>query len=199
MVRALFKQKPNRRNTLHRKTLENLNHKVTEYFSVRKSDRRTKRELQEEKRLLLEYALKKGIEEGLEVRYINGKGRGVFASKNFLRGEFVVEYSGELIDVNEASRREKVYEEDESTGCYMYYFKHNEQQYCVDATAESGKLGRLINHSRNGNLVTRTVLVDGKPRLALLARADIREGEELLYDYGDRSKEALEHHPWLAL
>lgn len=49
--------------------------------------------------------------------------------KDFLRGEFVVEYSGELIDMNEASRREKMYEKDESTGCYMYYFKHNEQQY----------------------------------------------------------------------
>lgn len=71
--------------------------------------------------------------------------------------------------------------------------------FSVDATAESGKLGRLINHSRNGNLLTKTVLVDGLPRLALLAKTDIRAGQELLYDYGDRSKEALEHHPWLAL
>lgn len=68
----------------------------------------------------------------------------------------------------------------------------------IDATAETGRLGRLVNHSRNGNLVTRTVLVDQKPRLALIAKVDIKKGDELLYDYGDRSKESLEHHPWLA-
>ncbi|KAJ8909873.1 hypothetical protein NQ315_013507 [Exocentrus adspersus] len=61
MVRALFKLRPSKR-----KSLERLNHKVTDYFCVRKSDRRTKRELQEEKRLLLEYALRKGMEDGLE-------------------------------------------------------------------------------------------------------------------------------------
>lgn len=70
--------------------------------------------------------------------------------------------------------------------------------YSIDATAETGRLGRLINHSRNGNLVTRTILVNGQPRLALLAKVDIKKGEELLYDYGDRSKESLENHPWLA-
>lgn len=70
--------------------------------------------------------------------------------------------------------------------------------FSVDATAETGKLGRLVNHSRNGNLVTRTILVDQKPRLALIAKVDIKKGDELLYDYGDRSKESLEHHPWLA-
>uniref|UniRef100_T1GR53 SET domain-containing protein n=1 Tax=Megaselia scalaris TaxID=36166 RepID=T1GR53_MEGSC len=35
----------------------------------------------------------------------------------------------------------------------MYYFKFNNHQYCIDATAETGKLGRLVNHSRNGNLL----------------------------------------------
>lgn len=45
----------------------NVNHKLTEYFHVRKSDRRTKREVQEERQQLFEYALRKGIEDGLEV------------------------------------------------------------------------------------------------------------------------------------
>jgi len=38
-----------------------------------------------------------------------------------------------------------------------------------------------------------------KPYLILVAARDICIGEELLYDYGDRSKEAIEAHPWLAL
>lgn len=68
----------------------------------------------------------------------------------------------------------------------------------IDATEETGYLGRLVNHSRNGNLVTKAVEVDGEPHLILLAKRDLEAGTEVLYDYGDRSKEALEHHPWLA-
>lgn len=71
-------------------------------------------------------------------------------------------------------------------------------QMCVDATAESNRLGRLVNHSRQGNLVTKIVEVDSKPHLVLIAKEDIPEGVELTYDYGDRSKESLKYHPWLA-
>lgn len=51
----------------------NLNHKLTDYFNIRKSDRRTKREVQEEQRRLFEFALRKGIEDGLEVDCNKGK------------------------------------------------------------------------------------------------------------------------------
>lgn len=120
------------------------------------------------------------------------------ASKQFEKGDFVVEYSGELIDIMEAKQREKMYAQDQNTGCYMYYFKHKNQQYCIDATSETGKLGRLVNHSRNGNLITRVIIVDDIPRLILIAKDTICTGEEVTYDYGDRSKESLKHHPWLA-
>jgi [histone H4]-lysine20 N-methyltransferase SETD8 len=69
----------------------------------------------------------------------------------------------------------------------------------IDATTETGKLGRLVNHSRNGNLMTKTVMVGNRPHLVLIAKDDLPAGVELTYDYGDRSKEALMHHPWLAL
>lgn len=68
----------------------------------------------------------------------------------------------------------------------------------IDATEETGKLGRLVNHSRNGNLITKTIAVKEKPHLILVAKNDIKPGSELTYDYGDRSKESLAHHPWLA-
>ena len=35
------------------------------------------------------------------------------------------------------------------------------------------------------------------PYLILLAAKTIKAGEELLYDYGERSKDILESHPWL--
>ena len=50
------------------------------------------------------------------------KGRGVVATRSFSRGEFVVEYAGTLVDLEEARRRERVYSQDQNTGCYMYYF-----------------------------------------------------------------------------
>lgn len=71
--------------------------------------------------------------------------------------------------------------------------------FSIDATSESGRLGRLVNHSRlNPNLQTKVVTFKQQPRLILVARRDIAADEELLYDYGDRSKESLKAHPWLA-
>lgn len=72
--------------------------------------------------------------------------------------------------------------------------------FSIDATEESGLLGRLVNHScKNFNCATKPIEVDGKPRLILVATRTITTGEELLYDYGDRSPESLMAHPWLAL
>lgn len=67
----------------------------------------------------------------------------------------------------------------------------------VDAT-KSGRIGRLINHSRlSPNLRTRLFSVDGVPRLGLCAIKDIEKGTELHYDYGERDPQALAAHPWL--
>lgn len=57
------------------------------------------------------------------------KGRGVVTTRPFHRGEFVIEYIGDLISMSEANERELMYAADDNTGCYMYYFKHNEQPY----------------------------------------------------------------------
>lgn len=175
------------------------NHKLTEYFGVRRSVRKPKTAILEEKQKHLEEAVQSGIEDGLQVHNFPGKGRGIVANRLFRRGEFVVEYSGDLIDLNEARAREKLYSADQNTGCYMYYFQHKNQSYCVDATAESDRLGRLVNHSRtSGNLIPKVIEIKDRPHLLLVARSDILPGEELLYDYGDRSRVSLKHHPWLA-
>ena len=42
-------------------------------------------------------------------------------------------------------------------------------------------------------------MVDGVPRLALISKRDIFKGEELYFDYGDRSENALENFPWLKM
>ncbi len=51
------------------------------------------------------------------------------ATRHFAKGEFVVEYAGELIDIGSAKDREAQYSLDTSKGCYMYYFAHRDKQY----------------------------------------------------------------------
>ena len=68
----------------------------------------------------------------------------------------------------------------------------------VDATKESGRLGRLLNHSKTeANCATRLVCVQDRPYLVLETVQDVNAGEELLYDYGERSKDVIEFHQWL--
>lgn len=69
--------------------------------------------------------------------------------------------------------------------------------HSVDATKETSRLGRLINHCKTGNCQTRLHPIDGTPHLILVASRDINAGEELVYDYGDRSKASILAHPWL--
>jgi len=180
----------------------NSSHKVTEYFPIRRSERKPKAEIMKaEMESILSYLnISEDSQHGIEVAAIENKGRGVKAVKGFSKGDFVVEYAGELIDIGTAKDLETKYSLDASKGCYMYYFKHKGKQYCIDATSESGRYGRLVNHSRvSPNCVTKVIMVKDVPRLILVAKHGINPGEELLYDYGDRSKESLKAHPWLAL
>lgn len=102
---------------------------MTDYFPVRRSIRKTKRAVEQEYLRHIEIAIEKQNEDSLVVKVFKGKGRGVCAGRAFGRGEFVVEYIGDLIDQTEADRRERLYAKDTAFGCYMYYFKHREQQW----------------------------------------------------------------------
>ncbi len=67
----------------------------------------------------MEQSILKDAEDGLEV-CMDAKGRGIVAAKPFTRGEFVVEYHGELIGTGEATRRFERYAKDKNFGSYMY-------------------------------------------------------------------------------
>lgn len=55
----------------------------------------------------------------------------------------------------------------------------------IDASREDGSLGRLINDDhRQPNCKMKKINVNGKPHLCLFAVNDIKEGEEITYDYG---------------
>ena len=165
---------------------------------MRKSSRRCKSDLEKERTTQIEEAIKLMKEEGLEVRNVENKGRGVFAKRMFERGEFVCEYAGDIISYKLAKKREEIYSNDPTVGCYMYFFEYKSKSYCVDATAETTRLGRLLNHSKlGGNCHTKIFEMNSKPHLVFFASRQIEPDEELTYDYGDRNKVSLSNHPWL--
>ncbi|XP_076452192.1 N-lysine methyltransferase KMT5A-like [Babylonia areolata] len=126
------------------------------------------------------------------------KGRGVMAVREFQKGDFVLEFTGELISKAKGRRREVQNRRNARVGSHLYFFTHLGRRLCMDATKESRqRLCRLLNHSRQGNLRPVVLTLDLRPHLVLLAARRIRPGEELTFDYNDRSREALRHNPWL--
>lgn len=103
---------------------------MTDFYPMRRrSVRKTKKAVEQEYLRTIEKAIEQQCEDGLVVKLFKDKGRGICAGRPFARGEFVVEYIGDLIEQNEADRREEIYAKDSAFGCYMYYFKHKEQQW----------------------------------------------------------------------
>jgi SET domain-containing protein len=73
------------------------------------------------------------------------------------------------------------------------------KKLCVDATEETGHLGRLLNRSaQKANCVPKVRVFGNSPRILLYAKRDIVEGEEFLYDYGDRRPDVVKSNRWLS-
>ncbi|KYO02021.1 SET domain protein, putative [Plasmodium reichenowi] len=143
------------------------------------------------------------------------KGRCIYAASNMYKLDFICEYVGDLLTYNEAMKREEKYKRNTKKGCFMFYFKYDNKTYCVDSTKESllyaeihnkkmkkknilRSFARLVNHSKKkSNLIPKVLKVENNPRLFFVASRDIKEGEELLIDYGERDKEIIKDNEWL--
>ncbi|KAJ0260394.1 Histone-lysine N-methyltransferase SUVR5 [Hirschfeldia incana] len=141
--------------------------------------------------------LQNGIRAKLEVFRTESKGWGVRACEHILRGTFVCEYIGEVLDQQEANKRRTQYGED---GCsYIHDVDANindigrliegESDYVIDATSH-GNVSRFINHSCSPNLVTYQVVMECMEsplaHIGLYASTDIAAGDEITRDYGRR-------------
>ena len=73
--------------------------------------------------------LRAECEDNLEVVKDEIKGRGVVTTIPRVKGDFICEYSGELISFEEAKTKEAEYSKDSDVGCYMYYFEHKSKKY----------------------------------------------------------------------
>ena len=136
-------------------------------------------------------------QDGIKQVQIPGKGRGIVTIRDFKKKEFIVEYAGEKISCTEGRKRDKELESAGQYTGYIYFVPKWHEPFCVDATVETGKLGRLINHSLKGNLISKVVTVENIPRLFFIAARDIKKSEECLYDYGDRRREVILENSWL--
>ena len=121
------------------------NTKVTDFFPIRRSERKPKTDLASKQlseiieRLIASDKCQSGNckenkdldeNQGIGIKWYDGKGRGIEARRRFTKGDFVVEYAGDLIEGGSAAKtREGKYAKDSSKGCYMYYFKHGEKNY----------------------------------------------------------------------
>ena len=86
---------------------------------------------------------------GLEVVEIDGKGRGVITRERFLKGVPVVEYKGQVVSHAEGKRRQAQISPNFANMFYSETFSKNKSafSFCVDANKETGRFGRLVNHS----------------------------------------------------
>ena len=104
--------------------------RITEAFAVQ---RRTKRMTESRRKQLEEQdtlsKLDAHYQDDIEEFDAGDKGKGVRAKHQLQSGAFVCEYSGDLIRMSEAERREKAYARTPEVGCYMYFFVHNSTKW----------------------------------------------------------------------
>ncbi|KAL1250797.1 hypothetical protein QQF64_018593 [Cirrhinus molitorella] len=132
-----------------------------------------------------QFAVLKKDKHGLEAKFISDfKGRGVFSCTEFDKGDFLLEYRGDLISKEECERRQSIYHD--ALKVFLFEFRYNGKLLCVDAARDDGSLGRFVNDDHiNPNSRMKTICVDGKPHLCLFATRNISPDDEITYDYGD--------------
>ncbi|KAG8179638.1 hypothetical protein JTE90_007368 [Oedothorax gibbosus] len=112
----------------------------------------------------------------------DGRGWGLRTLAPLERGQFVLEYLGEVITPLDAEVRDAAYDVTGAT----YLFDLSGGAFTVDA-GQKGNASRFINHSCDPNLQVYTVWGDQQdptlPRLAFFARRRLPRGEELTFDY----------------
>ena len=96
---------------------------------------------------------------------------GLFSTKDFDKFDVVGQYTGNLVNKLEG-------------GIYVA----SSDNCCIDAIDAGNEL-RFINDYRNvsniANVTIRICYIDKKPRVLFVVTNEIKEGEQLLTDYGD--------------
>jgi SET domain-containing protein len=127
-----------------------------------------------------------------EVRGSKIHGRGVYATQDIPSGTKIIEYVGEVIDKEESERRAWAqHAHSQETGDAAVYIFTLTAKHDIDGNVP-WNTARLINHSCEPNC---EAWIEGK-RIFIHSLSDIKEGEELTFDYAF-DVDCYEDHPCL--
>lgn len=129
--------------------------------------------------IAMKYRSYKSMAKKVEVAPSRIHKNGLFATGNFVPGEIVIEYVGELIRDKVADKREKEYEQKGLGDCYMFRI---DKDMIIDAT-KFGSKARYLNHSCQPNCSAKINNIHGNKHILIYANRVIMAGEELTYDY----------------
>ncbi|XP_030954942.1 histone-lysine N-methyltransferase ASHR3 isoform X1 [Quercus lobata] len=106
-------------------------------------------------------------------------GWGVEAAEKINKGDFIIEYIGEVIDDAQCEKRlwDMKYR-----GAHNFYMCEIRKDFTIDATFK-GNASRFLNHSCDPNCVLEKWQVEGEVRVGVFAARSIKIGEALTYDY----------------
>lgn len=125
------------------------------------------------------------------------KGYGLRTSKPIKKGQFICEYAGEVVGIEEAKRRIESNKIENSMNYVLIVSEHlNDQRIiktCIDPK-HFGNVGRYCNHSCEPNASLVPVRIEGMvPRLCLFASRDIKEGEEITFNYAGEEANSVQN------
>lgn len=106
-------------------------------------------------------------------------GWGLRSLEDIKKGQFVIEYVGELVDEEECNKRlvEMAARNDKN-----FYFLTIDKDTIIDA-GPKGNLARFMNHSCDPNCETQKWVVNNQVRVGLFAKCDLPKGSELTFNY----------------
>ncbi|KAJ9605177.1 hypothetical protein H2200_010567 [Cladophialophora chaetospira] len=109
------------------------------------------------------------------------QGYGLYSRAEIRMGDFIGEYTGDIISRSEGNRRGTIYH----LVNQEYLFNLNQNQE-IDASKNGNKM-RFMNNSQreeNINVEAKSLFCGGVVRIGLFAKRDITAGVELLWKYG---------------
>ncbi|BBN15491.1 protein MpASHR3 [Marchantia polymorpha subsp. ruderalis] len=106
-------------------------------------------------------------------------GWGAESAELIRKGEFIIEYIGEVI--NDAMCENRLWAM-KGKGISKFYMCEIMKDFIIDATFK-GNSSRFLNHSCQPNCKLEKWRVDGETRAGVFALRDIKLGEPLTYDY----------------
>lgn len=127
----------------------------------------------------------------IKVKKSSVHNKGVFAKKDILKGTKIIEYVGDRVTKKEADKRANIvlekFEKSKTAGA-VYLFELDDK-YDIDGYV-LWNTARYINHSCEPNCET----INFGGHIWIVALKDIKNGEELSYDYG-YDLESFKEHP----